>query len=285
MRKLSMLMMAVAVLFLVSGNVRADDKPGCSKSKASVNKTEGCTKGTQDAAKSVQVGEKSGCSKSCTKAAADKSGCDKSAATCLKTCAWKPDSCQPLDKLLPTMAYRVGDKETSCPKEAAELAGKEGKIQYVVMGRTYADQGEATKAVTDLMNELTEELLTVHMMVGDESFDCPHTAKQKAEETHSKVQYVALRQRFDTKESATAAVEKAKDAMNRVDVTYMVDGKSMKCSKTARKCAEEGKKVECHVGDKTTCCPVEADMLVAQARLMALVKAIQAPEVEKAASL
>jgi hypothetical protein len=123
------------------------------------------------------------------------------------------------------------------------------------------------------------------MMVGDESFECPHMAVKKANETHSEVQYVALRRKFDTKESALAAVEKAKKTMHDVDATYVVDGKPMKCSKTAQKCAKEGKKVECHVGSKKTCCPVEADMLVAQARLMALMKSIQAPDVEKSASL
>jgi hypothetical protein len=285
MRKLSMLLMTVAILFLVSGNLRADDKPACSKDKATANKAEGCTKGMHDSANTVRTGEKSGCSKACTKSAADKSCCDKNAAECLMTCAWKPDSCQSLDKLIPTMTYQVGDKETSCPMEAAKLAGKDGKITYVVMGKTYANEAEANKAMTELMNTLSQELLTVRTVVGDESFECPHMAQQKAEETHSKVQYVALRKRFDTKERAMAAVDQAKKAMNQVDVTYTVDGKNMKCSKTAQKCAQEGKKVECHVGDKTTCCPTQADMLVAQARLMALVKTIQAPEVEKAASL
>ncbi|UCG32503.1 MAG: hypothetical protein JSU68_12660 [Phycisphaerales bacterium] len=285
MRKLSTILMAVAILFLVSGDVWADCGACPGEGKAAAKKTEGCTKGQHDAAKVLQAGDKPGCSKSCTKAAAGKSGCGESGTAHLKACAWKPDSCHSLAKLVPTMTYKVGDKETCCSKEAAKLAGENGKIEYLVMGETYANKAEATKAVTNLMNALTEELLTVHMVVDGESFECPKAAKQKADGTHSKVQYVALRRTFDTSESALAAIEKAKETLNDVDVTYVVDGKNMKCTKTAQKCAKEGKKVECHVGDKTTSCPVEADMLVAQAKLMALMKAIQAPEVEKSASL
>jgi hypothetical protein len=262
---------------------KASDKTGCSKpcgegDMKKVADKSGCSKpcGKGDMQK---VAGKSGCSKSCGKGDMKMASgkCGKSMATCMKSCAWKPGCCESLAKMVPTMTYKVGDKTTQCSQEAKQMAShcSSMKVQYVVMDKAYDNQGEAAKAMTQAMNDLVTELTTVKMMVGDESYGCSHAAKQKAESTDAKVQYVVLRQKFDCKDSAMAAAKRAHEAVEKVSMSYVVDGKPAHCSKMASKCSKDGKKVEYCVGENKTCCPTEADMMVARAKLMTLIESIE----------
>lgn len=246
MKKFCSFVAVLAIAALSAGNVMACDKheqakAGCSKSGivAVGDKAAGCPK------------SKSGCAKALA-AGAKYSGCHKSAQ-------------------MPAIAYRVGDKETPCIKEAELLASKEGKITYLLSGKSYDDRTEAVKALTAILNERTDDLLTVRMRVGDKNVSCPMSAKQMAKDSGSPVRFVALARTFDEKAAAEKAVAQARETLEKVALTYNVDGAPTKCSMTASKCAKDGKKVEYVLGKESTCCPVEAQMFLARARLLALI--------------
>lgn len=274
MKKICCFVTVLAIAALSAGNAMACDKHEQAKAKA------GCSKSGI-----VAVGDKAAVGDEA--AVADKAaGCHKFKSGFRKTLAAgeKYSGCHKFAQM-PAIAYRVGDKETPCLKEAQSLAGKEGEIAYLLSDKSYDDRTEAVKALTAILNERTDELLTVRMRVGDKSFYCPMSAKQVAKDSGSQVRFVALARSFEEKADADKAVAQARETLKKVALTYNVDGAPTKCSMTASKCAKDGKKVEYVLGDESTCCPVEAQMFLARARLLALINAPKLEPEKQTASL
>lgn len=186
---------------------------------------------------------------------------------------------------LPKMSYKVGDKEVCCPSEASELAkGDKTKIQFVVAGKSYSDQGEATDAYATALDSFMNDMVTVKYAVGDNCVTCPNAAKEMASKENKKVQFRLAAFNFDKQEDADKAAKTAKDAAAKVSLKMMVGEKCFECPMSAGDAAKkENKTVEYVVGDAKTCCDKQAKVNLAKARIDAALKAMsEAPGIAKA---
>lgn len=282
MKKLCCWMTVLGVFAMSAGLVLACDKhkeataagkPGCNKSQLVKVEAEGLT--------TVVSEKKPGCAFSARIA---KLVGEKTKAGCSKGLAKESRSgCHLAD--LPSITYRVGEKNTDCADQAKQLAGDDGTIIYLVGDKSFKSRGEAVKTVTAALKEKSDELLSVRMMVGKECVRCPMAAKQLAKDSGKPVRYAAVARVFDDKADAEAAVVKAREIIKNVGMTYRVDGEATRCSMTAKKCSTQGKKVEYVIGDQATCCPEEAEMLLERAKLVALIQAAQQPQERQTAKL
>ena len=247
---------ALGVASFVVSNAWAD---GCGKTKATAHSKSGCA----SMSKVAMTGGKAGCADKCTKGAA----------ACIGACGTSMAS-------MPTMSFIVDGKETQCCQTARHAAANGKNVQYVV-SMTYANKEDAVKTLTAGYHNMIDDMLTVRTVVGDQAYQCPMEAKQASTKADATVRYAALGQKFDCPDKANTAVARAKAAVEQVAMTYKVDGQEIKCSKTAGKCSKEGKKVEYVVGNHHTACPVEAEMLVARAKLAAIVNSTNGTPAEK----
>ena len=282
MKKLCCCMTALGIFAMSAGLALACDKhkeaktaskPCCAKSQLVAAEKDGSTTTVSE--------KKPGCAISAMMA---KLVGDKSKAGCSKSLTRESKSVSQL-AALPTITYRVGDKNTDCAQQAKQMAGDEGTIIYLVGDKSFESRGEAVKTVTAALKEKTDELLSVRMMVGQECVRCPMAAKQLAKDSGKPVQYAAAARVFDDKADAEAALVKAREIVKNVGMTYRVDGEATRCSMTAKKCSTEGKKVEYVIGDQATSCPQEAEMLLERAKLVALIQAAEQTEEQQTASL
>jgi hypothetical protein len=235
----------------------------------------GGAKAKDGEAKAVKAGDKAGCAKSC----ADKA---KVAGECTGA---------------PKMVYKIGDETTCCDKTAAEMAKKAEKpIVYVVAGKDYSDQVEAMTAWRDALETYVDGMTTVRFAVGSETLTCPMAAESVAKEKNAKVAYRVASMTFESKEDAEKAAKAAAEAAETVSMKMVVDGKEVKCDKTAEKACSKGAKTSgatCHkdgkdakaaekgepsefiVGEYKTKCPIDARVHLAQARIEAAMKALE----------
>ena len=114
---------------------------------------------------------------------------------------------------LPKMTYKVGEFETGCFKTATAKAGEESKVEYVVDGKSYGCRAEATTALTSLLEQEAEEMMTVQYAVGDTCVHCPMAAKSLAEANGGKIAYRLAGMDFDSKDNADAAAEAVREAV------------------------------------------------------------------------
>jgi len=157
-----------------------------------------------------------------TVASAEKSGCCK---VKLQAAVAK------VMKDLPAMSYKVADKETNCPEEAAKLAGAEGKIEYVVAKKSYATESEAVSALAEALEKEIESLKTVQYTVGEQRFGCPTAAKAACKDGQQ-VKYRLAGFDFSSMEKADAAMKAITAALNGEEVKV---GCNKPCDKPCNK--------------------------------------------------
>lgn len=232
------------------------------------------------------AGDKAACAKTCGDKAAAK-GC----------CAGKATAGQCGDA--PKLVYKVGDETTCCPKTAAEMAKKnDAKIVYVLAGKEYTDQTEAMTAYRDALETYLDGATQVRFVVGTEAMSCPISAAAMAKEKNTTVKYRVASVNFDNKDDAEKAAKTASEAAEKVSMKMVVDGKTVTCDKSGEKsCCAKGEKTaakgacpmggahetagqskaepsEFIVGDYTTKCPIDARVHLAEARIAAVMKAL-----------
>jgi hypothetical protein len=176
---------------------------------------------------------------------------------------------------LPMMRYRVGDDTLDCPMEAEKMAIKADKpIQYVVGETVYGTKPEATVALAASLEEAAKDLQGIHLVVAGKSVDCPHAASQMAKESHSPVMYRVAGIDFAEREKAESAAKLVAEAAGSVKMSYKVGDESFCCDRMAgMKAKETGKKVSFVVAGEETCCEQTAKLLLAQAKVRAMLEA------------
>lgn len=189
---------------------------------------------------------------------------------------------------MPCIVYTVGDEKTCCPDKAREMAkGDEKKIQYAVADKTFADKGEAMKALLAALESRQTSMMTVKYAVGDECVACPVSAREMAKAKSAKVQYQVASYRFDDEAKAQAALKDAKEAATKVALKTRVGEKEYCCNKEASAAvAKNGGTIEYAVGEMKTPCEIAAKVALAQARIKAAneVLAKAAGDADKVAS-
>ncbi len=179
---------------------------------------------------------------------------------------------------LPSMKYRVGSETTCCAKTAEEISIKADRpIQYVVGEKAYENKMEATAALTKLLESEIATLTAVQFSVGGKSTGCPHEAQDLAKQNGTTVAYKVGGLECCDKEKAEKAVKLASDAVNTVKLSYKVGEATFCCDRMAgAKVKETGQKMTYVVGKEETCCEQSAKLLLAQAKIRAIVEAVAA---------
>jgi hypothetical protein len=182
----------------------------------------------------------------------------------------------------PLMQYKVGDRTTFCPKQAAEWskAKDDLKVRYVVNETEYTDKAAALQAYQTALDEYLPKLSAVRYAVGDKCVACPLEAASLAKETGSTVHYRVASFTFADRAQANQAAEAARAAADNVKMTYVVGGKEYTCDKEAQhSCQAKGgaataKKCEYKVGEMKTCCETTAKVELTSARIIAAYQAL-----------
>ena len=176
-------------------------------------------------------------------------------ATDEKTCSECPVSVAM--KNLPTMTYKVGDKEICCSESAAALAKKAEKpVHFVVAKKTYETKEAAYTALVESTESFVNNFVTPakcetsgKTSIAGKSCGCPMEAGKNA-----------------------AMVKKA---IGDIKMTYVVGETKCNCPTQAKALAKEGDaKTTYVVAGKETCCNLEARMNLAKAKYAAAVKAM-----------
>jgi hypothetical protein len=165
---------------------------------------------------------------------------------------------------LPKLAFMIDGQKTCCEASAEKLSGESGKpIQFVVGEKNFSERAQAQMALV----EETEKFVN--------AFTEPHVCEV------SKTTTVAGKQ-FSCNVAAAQTAQLAKEAMEKVQMTYLVGDKECHCPVEAQQTAEQtGKPTEFVVGDQKTSCSVTARLNLARAKYKAAVEAIvkaEAPE-------
>ncbi len=176
---------------------------------------------------------------------------------------------------LPTMRYRVGEETLDCPAEAEKMAMKADKpVQYVVGEKSFATKPEATVALASMLDETAKELQVVHMTVAGKEIGCPHAASILAKDANTTVKYVVAGAEFADQQKADSVAKLVAEAAGSVKVSYKVGDDSFCCDKMAGvKVKETGKKMTYVVAGEETCCEQTAKLLLAQAKIKAMIDA------------
>lgn len=165
---------------------------------------------------------------------------------------------------LPAIQYKVGKDVTSCSNHAAKLVKKNGgSMQYVVAGRSFANEYKAKVAQVEATEKYVASLGTAYQcsaskktFVGKKAYTCNKSAGQMA------------------------AVAKA--AMEKVKMEYKVGKKVICCNEMATDFAKSSKqKIEYKVGKEVTPCSITGRMNLAKEKYRAAVKAMLQAEQAK----
>lgn len=179
----------------------------------------------------------------------------------------------------PKLQYKVAGETLCCPQNAEILAkAKNEQVRFVVAGQEYCDKGEAMQTLAKLLNERLEQMTTVSYIVDDQAVQCGVSAAQMAKANGTDVRYRVATFVFTDKAQAEQAAQLARDAVAKVKMVTVVDGREYCCAQTAAKVASEcGKKCEYKVaGQKDgTCCQTTAEVQLAQAKVEAATRAMQ----------
>ncbi|MEK6676896.1 MAG: hypothetical protein AABZ47_14745 [Planctomycetota bacterium] len=175
---------------------------------------------------------------------------------------------------LPGMKYQIGSETTNCPNAAEAMAIKtSAPIKYIVADKTFEGKGEATVALAAVLETELQKLTTVQMLVDGESIGCPHAAKEAAKNPAAKVAYRVGGFNFTDKAKADEAATLASAKAAEVKMTYKVGDASFCCDKMAgAKVKESGGKMTYVVNGEETCCNDTAKLLLAQAKILAIVQ-------------
>ncbi len=164
-------------------------------------------------------------------------------------------------KQLPQLAYQVGADKTDCPNAAAELAKKSSEaIKYVVADKSFDNEGEAKLALV----ETTEQFVA--------AFIEPKVCKESGN--------ISVAGHKACCEGTAAQMSKvAKEAMDKVQMTYLVGEKSCHCPVEAEQVAKDsGEPTVFCVGEDKTACQVTARLNLARAKYRAAVVALMQAE-------
>lgn len=225
--------------------VKADDaKSGCCKSKmAKLAKAE--TKSCSDKAALVKADDaKSGCCKSklAKLATADTSSCSKTTAL-VKADDAKPDCCKKSDAKLAKAESATCSKTASLVK--ADSCSKTQEAKLVKADGCCKSKDARLASATD---------------------SCCKDAKN--------VMYRVAGRNFKTWDEATAAREKAVDAMKGVKMAYVVNGEKVDCSSKVCPKAKEAGMVKFVVNKVETGCELQARVAMAEAQMEAVKLAV-----------
>jgi hypothetical protein len=181
----------------------------------------------------------------------------------------------------PLMQYKVGDKTTNCPQQAAEWSkDQDAPVRYVLNDTEYSDKLEALKAYQAALEQHLNKMTTVLYAVGDKCVGCPMEAATLAKGAGTTVKYRVASFTFPDREAANRAAQTARAASDKVTMTYVVDGKEYGCDKEAKQTCQSKagastvKTVEYKVGDTKTCCEVTAKVQLATERIIAAYQAL-----------
>jgi len=177
---------------------------------------------------------------------------------------------------MPAMHYVVGEKETCCPEEAAQLVSTGGQMQYKIADVTYTDQAEAGKAYAAELERYLDRTTRVSFVVGDECCCCPIQAEELAKASGQTVRYKVGSTVFDCADKAIRASALAYGRAQQVSMHYAVDGKETECAETfaqAKTCTTT--KASYLVAGQETQCEVEAACLLVTARIQAALAAAE----------
>lgn len=177
----------------------AENKSGCTAAKG-----EGCGSGGECCqakagaklpAISYKVGDKEFC---CDKEAAEVAKASNATITYVvggKTFAKQDEAMtayadlleKHLDGML-TVKFVVGDECVACPTSAQQLAKeKRAKVQYRLAAYDFESQEKADKAAGRARE--AAEKVSIKMVVGDEAFQCPVSAKDASQKSGKPVEY------------------------------------------------------------------------------------------------
>jgi hypothetical protein len=196
----------------------------------------------------------------------------------------------------PLMQYKIGERVTRCPKQAAEWtkAKNDLPVRYIVNATEYTDYGAALQAYQAALEERLAQMSSVRYAVGNQCVACPLEAASLAQQTGSTVKYRVASFTFADRAQANRAAEAARAAADKVRMTYAVDGKKCAGDKEARhSCRPNGdetaaKTCEHKVGETKTCCETTAKVELTSARIIAAYQALalvadQPPSISPAA--
>lgn len=267
------LVAALSVLVLVSGAYACPGKCHKKSADAKVVKADGRSEATPCSAHATVVADKAPCHKS-----GDAPCGSHAALTSAKGHCKVTDKVNAVLASMPSIEYKVGDETVTCPYAADALAKKQNKpIQYVVGDQAFKSEGEANAQLASLIEQKVNEMKTVQFAAGDKCYRCPVTAKEEAQKAHAKMMYRVAGVDFANKELAEKAAQLASERLGEVKMSYKVGDHTFECDKTAGAQAKETHtKMLYVIGDKETDCPQEAKMLMAKAKLAAIVAAATA---------
>jgi len=196
---------------------------------------------------------------------------------CAKKCGLNKSSGRAGDILasLPTMKFRVGNEVVDCCKSAEALSMKaDAPIKYLVGEKAFDSKAEATSAMTAVLEERLADMRSVHMSVSGKLVGCSHAAQQMAKEANTTVGYVVAGVEYKDAEKAEKAAKLASEAASGLKIGYKVGDESFCCDKMASaRVKETGKPLTYVVAGEETCCEQTAKMMLAQAKIKAMVEA------------
>jgi flagellar hook assembly protein FlgD len=273
--------LSAAALGQCKGEAKAAAKEGgaCCQKSAQMAKGEGCQKAC-DPAKcaekalaaagaptlAYQVGDKR---VECPKQATELAGGDEAKVHYLvaeKEFCSKPEAMQAYETALndylgsiTTVRYNVGGKCVPCPDAAASMAKASNEsVKFRVASYTFADKSEAERAA-NVAKEAAEKVVMKRIVDGKEEV-CQKTCGAKGE---------AVAGKTCNKGGDTAVAAKAEG--NKSSCGAKTEGATLAAGKTCDKSA----KCEYVVGDTKMCCPVEAGVALAKARILAAQQAVE----------
>ena len=158
---------------------------------------------------------------------------------------------------LPKMTYQVGKESTCCAQSAAKLAkDHDAPIKFVVADKTYETKNVAMVALADATEAYVK------------GFATPKTCSVSGKTTVAGKELCC-----DVMAGMRAKV--AKEAMAKVNMTYMVGEKECHCPTEASTLAKtSGAEKYFVVGKEKTCCNTTARITLAHAKYKAAVEAL-----------
>ena len=251
------------------GEVPVVSESGAPCTKADCDSTKQVA-GKAECAATAQVAAKAQCA--ATQQVAATAQCDEPCNAAAKVAATAEGGQCPVSAAmacLPKIEHRVGDQVTPCAETAKKLAAETGQpIEHLVAGQVYPSEQEAFAALVTQ----TETFVASFAEVGP---TCPATGKTQA-----------VGKDFTCADAAGKYAGIARQAMEKVAMTYAVGDEATPCAVTAGKIAEaKGEKVQYVVAGEQTPCELTARLKLAQAKYKAAVQALAAAEqAERAAS-
>lgn len=221
----------------------------------------------------AQAGETTPCSKSAASAsnASAKSGCCSKSKTTEPTSVATTASATSIDadesgcvikasieramKMLPQMAYKVGDKTTACAMSAKSQASSSGdSIVYVVNGEEIGCRMSAMNKLADAINADVEKLANVVAVVDDEVIYCRETAAKVAADKKVSPHYLVAGVEFDCPKKAAWMSERVASKIKEIRSS---DGC---CAKSGATATTASVKVEgcCGKGECAKCAGAKA---------------------------